>query len=34
VLCAGVGAYLLVRAGRQGNLVAPGWKRERQRAVR
>jgi membrane protease YdiL (CAAX protease family) len=34
VLCAGVGAYLLVRAGRQGNLLAPGWKRERQRAVR
>jgi uncharacterized protein len=34
VLCAGVGAYLLLRAGRQGNLFAPGWKRERQRAVR
>jgi uncharacterized protein len=34
VLCAGVGAYLLVRAARQGNLLAPGWKRERQRAVR
>jgi membrane protease YdiL (CAAX protease family) len=34
VLCAGVGAYLLVRAGRQGNLLAPGWKRERQRAAR
>lgn len=34
VLCAGVGAYLLVRAGRQGNLLAPRWKRERQRAVR
>jgi membrane protease YdiL (CAAX protease family) len=34
LLCAGVGAYLLVRAGRQGNVLAPGWKRERQRAVR
>ena len=34
VLCAGVGAYLIVRAARQGNLLAPGWKRERQRAVR
>jgi membrane protease YdiL (CAAX protease family) len=34
VLCAGVGAYLLVRADRQGNLLAPVWKRERQRAVR
>jgi uncharacterized protein len=34
VLCAGVGTYLLMRAGRQGNLLAPGWKRERQRAVR
>jgi uncharacterized protein len=34
VLCAGVGAYLLVRAAREGNLFAPGWKRERQRAVR
>ncbi len=30
-----VGAYLLVRAGRQGNLLAPSWKRERQsRTVR
>ena len=34
LLCAGVGAYLLVRAGRQGNLIAPGWNRERQTAVR
>ena len=35
VLCAGVGAYLLVRAARQGNLLAPGWKRQRRgRAVR
>jgi membrane protease YdiL (CAAX protease family) len=34
LLCAGVGAYLLVRAGRQGNIFAPSWKRERQRAVR
>jgi len=35
LLCAGVGAYLLVRAGRQGNLLALGWNRERQsRAVR
>ena len=35
LLCAGVGAYLLVRAGRQGNILAPAWKRERQsRAVR
>ena len=34
VLCAGVGAYLLARAARQGNLLAPGWKRERQRAGR
>jgi len=34
LLCAGVGAYLLVRAGREGNLLAPGWKRERQRALR
>ena len=34
LLCAGVGAYLLVRAGRQGGLLAPSWKRERQRAVR
>jgi hypothetical protein len=29
-----VGAYLLVRAGRQGDLLAPSWNRERQRAVR
>jgi membrane protease YdiL (CAAX protease family) len=35
LLCAGVGAYLLGRAGRQGNILAPAWKRERQsRAVR
>jgi membrane protease YdiL (CAAX protease family) len=34
LLCAGVGAYLLVRAGQQGNLLAPGWKRERQEALR
>jgi uncharacterized protein len=34
LLCAGVGAYLLVRAGQQGNLLAPGWKRERQGALR
>ena len=34
LLCAGVGAYLLVRAGRQGNILAPSWNRERQRAVR
>ena len=34
LLCAGVGAYLLVRAGRQGGLLAPSWKRERQRALR
>lgn len=34
LLCAGVGAYLLVRAGRQGDLLAPSWNRERQRAVR
>jgi len=33
VLCVGVGAYLLVRVGRQGNLLAPGWNRERQRTV-
>jgi membrane protease YdiL (CAAX protease family) len=34
LLCAGVGAYLLVRAARRGNLLAPSWKRERQRALR
>jgi membrane protease YdiL (CAAX protease family) len=35
LLCVVVGAYLLVRAGRRGNLLAPSWKRERQsRAVR
>jgi uncharacterized protein len=34
LLCAGVGAYLLVRAGREGKLLAPGWKRERQGALR
>jgi membrane protease YdiL (CAAX protease family) len=34
VLCVGVGAYLLVRAGRRGNLIDPGRNRERQRAVR
>jgi uncharacterized protein len=30
LLCTVVGAYLLVRAGRQGDLLAPGWKRERR----
>ena len=30
LLCAVVGTYLLVRAGRQGDLLAPGWKRERR----
>src|SRR5215218_2003152 len=34
LLCVVVGAYLLVRAGRQGDLLAPSWNRERQRAVR
>jgi CAAX protease family protein len=35
LLCVVVGAYLLVRAGRRGNILAPAWKRERQsRAVR
>ena len=34
LVCAGVGAYLLVRAGRQGNILAPGWTRQRPRAVR
>jgi len=34
LLCVVVGAYLLVRAGRQGGLLAPSWNRERQRAVR
>ena len=35
LLCVVVGAYLLVRAGRRGNLLAPSWKRDRQsRAVR
>ena len=35
LLCVVVGAYLLVRAGGRGNLLAPSWKRERQsRAVR
>jgi uncharacterized protein len=33
VLCVGVGAYLLARAARQGNILAPGWTRERQRTV-
>ena len=30
LVCAVVGAYLLVRAGRRSNLLAPGWKRERR----
>jgi membrane protease YdiL (CAAX protease family) len=35
LLCVVVGAYLLVRGGRRGNLLAPSWKRDRQsRAVR
>ena len=34
LLCLVVGAYLLVRAGQQGNILAPSWNRERQRAVR
>jgi membrane protease YdiL (CAAX protease family) len=34
LLCVVVGAYLLVRAGRRGNLLAPSWNRERQRAAR
>jgi membrane protease YdiL (CAAX protease family) len=35
LLCVVVGAYLFVRAGRRGNLLAPSWKRDRQsRAVR
>ena len=35
LLCVVVGAYLLVRAGRRGNILAPAWERERQsRAVR
>ena len=35
LLCVVVGAYLLLRAGRRGNLLAPSWKRDRQsRAVR
>jgi membrane protease YdiL (CAAX protease family) len=34
LLCVVGGAYLLVRAGRQGGLLAPSWTRERQRAVR
>jgi membrane protease YdiL (CAAX protease family) len=35
LLCVVVGAYLLVRAGRRGNLLASSWKRDRQsRAVR
>jgi membrane protease YdiL (CAAX protease family) len=35
LLCVVVGAYLLVRAGWRGNLLAPSWKRDRQsRAVR
>lgn len=33
LVCVAVGAYLLVRAGRQGNLVWPARRRERQRAV-
>jgi uncharacterized protein len=35
LLCAGVGAYLFAQAGRRGNILAPGWKRETpSRAVR
>jgi len=34
VLCAGVGAYLLARAARRGNLLGPGWNRARPRTAR
>jgi hypothetical protein len=34
VLCLAVGAYLLARAGRRGNIVGPARNRERQRTAR
>jgi membrane protease YdiL (CAAX protease family) len=33
LLCLGIGAYLLLRAYRRGNIISPAWNRERRRSV-